>query len=180
MKKQGFIRNKIVECIVKTNVEKATLIPHTNVTHGRDDSNKLAMHGCYETNNIWIWHIRSHFLSPSMLLHMWMDVAWKLVQTSSCHFFTCTDLTKKKNQYCGTWYGFDRGVFATMFADPLICTFMTMNLIMKITLKSHGLLICVSLWDWMIFSSMSKKKKITTNLQVHPPLGKKCLFKWVT
>jgi hypothetical protein len=41
MKKCEFIRNKVVECIVKTNIEKATLIPHTNVTHGIDDSNKI-------------------------------------------------------------------------------------------------------------------------------------------
>ncbi len=41
MKKCGFIKNKVVEHIVKTNVEKATLIPHTNVTHGIDDSNEI-------------------------------------------------------------------------------------------------------------------------------------------
>ncbi len=52
MKKHGFIRNKVVEHIVKTSIEKATLIPHTNVTHGIDDSNELAMHGWYEANNI--------------------------------------------------------------------------------------------------------------------------------
>jgi hypothetical protein len=40
MKKCRFIKNKVVEDIVKTNVEKATLILHTNVTHGIDDSNK--------------------------------------------------------------------------------------------------------------------------------------------
>jgi hypothetical protein len=32
MKKHEFIRNKVVERIVKTSVEKATLILHTNVT----------------------------------------------------------------------------------------------------------------------------------------------------
>jgi hypothetical protein len=37
MKKHKFIKNNVVEHIVKTNVEKATLIPHTNVTHGIDD-----------------------------------------------------------------------------------------------------------------------------------------------
>ncbi len=42
MKKRGFIRNKVVECIVKMSVEKATLILHTNVTHGIDDSNKTS------------------------------------------------------------------------------------------------------------------------------------------
>jgi hypothetical protein len=52
MKKHGFIKNKVMECIVKMSVEKATLIPHTNVTHGINDSNELAMHGWYEANNI--------------------------------------------------------------------------------------------------------------------------------
>jgi hypothetical protein len=34
-------------------------------------------------------------------------------------FLTCTDLTKENIiQYCGTWYGSDRGGFAAMFADP--------------------------------------------------------------
>jgi hypothetical protein len=40
MKKCKFIKNKVVEHIVKVNVEKATLILHTNVTHGIDDLNK--------------------------------------------------------------------------------------------------------------------------------------------
>jgi hypothetical protein len=42
MKKHGFIKNKVVEHIVKTNVEKTTLIPHTNVIHGIDYLNKTA------------------------------------------------------------------------------------------------------------------------------------------
>jgi hypothetical protein len=34
-------------------------------------------------------------------------------------FFTCTNLIKGNTiQYCGTWYGFDHGGFATMFANP--------------------------------------------------------------
>jgi hypothetical protein len=33
-------------------------------------------------------------------------------------FLTCTNLIKENIiQYCGTWYGFDRGGFVTMFAD---------------------------------------------------------------
>jgi hypothetical protein len=46
MKKHMFIKSKVVECTVKTNVEKATLILHTNVTHGINDSNK--------TNHAWM------------------------------------------------------------------------------------------------------------------------------
>jgi hypothetical protein len=41
MKRCGFIKNKVVEHIVKVNVEKATLIPHTNVTHGINNSNQI-------------------------------------------------------------------------------------------------------------------------------------------
>jgi len=41
MNKHGFIKNKVVEHIVKMNVEKVTLIPHTHVTHGINDSNEI-------------------------------------------------------------------------------------------------------------------------------------------
>jgi len=41
MKKCSFIKNKVVEHIMKTNVEKATLNPHTNVTHGIDDLKEI-------------------------------------------------------------------------------------------------------------------------------------------
>jgi len=41
MKRCRFIKNKVVEHIVKMNVEKATLIPHTNVTHGINNSNQI-------------------------------------------------------------------------------------------------------------------------------------------
>ncbi len=39
----------------------------------------------------------------------------------------------------------------------------------EITLKNHGLLMCVSLREQMIPPPMWKKRKITTNFQVHPP-----------
>jgi hypothetical protein len=41
MKKHEFIKNKVVERIVKMNVEKTTLILHTNVTHGINYSNEI-------------------------------------------------------------------------------------------------------------------------------------------
>jgi hypothetical protein len=46
MKKHGFIRNKVMERIAKTSVEKATLILHINVAHGIDDLN--------ETSHAWM------------------------------------------------------------------------------------------------------------------------------
>jgi len=120
MKKRGFIRNKIVECIVKTNVEKATLIPHTNVTHGIDDSN--------ETGHAWMVQNQQH---PNITYKVPLPFTkyacctceWALRGNLCKHqvaiFFTCIDLTKENIiQYCGTWYGSDCGGFAAMFADP--------------------------------------------------------------
>jgi len=52
MKKREFIRNKVVECIVQMSVEKATLILHTNVMHGIDDSNK--------TGHAWMVRSQQH------------------------------------------------------------------------------------------------------------------------
>jgi hypothetical protein len=46
MKKLWFIKNKVVKHIVKVNIEKATLILLTHVTHGIDDSN--------ETSHAWM------------------------------------------------------------------------------------------------------------------------------
>jgi hypothetical protein len=48
-KKCGFIKKKVVECIVKTSVEKATLIPCTYATHGMDDSNKIGHIGVVQS-----------------------------------------------------------------------------------------------------------------------------------
>ncbi len=42
MKKCGFVKNKVLKCIVKASIEKVTLIPHTNVTHVIDDSNETS------------------------------------------------------------------------------------------------------------------------------------------
>jgi hypothetical protein len=43
MKKHKFFENKIVEHIVKANVEKVALIPYTHVTHGSNNLNEI---GC--------------------------------------------------------------------------------------------------------------------------------------
>jgi hypothetical protein len=52
MKKHRFIKNKDVECIVKTNVEKMTLIPRTHVTHGMHDFNKISDAWMCGSNNV--------------------------------------------------------------------------------------------------------------------------------
>jgi len=120
MKKHGFIRNKVVERIVKMSVEKATLIPHTNVTHGIDDLN--------ETGHAWMVQSQQHLnmtykVPLPFTKYVCYTCEWALCGNLCKHqvaiFFTCTDLTKENIiEYCGTWYGSNRGGFATMFTDP--------------------------------------------------------------
>ncbi len=138
-----------MERIVKMNIEKATLIPHTNVTHGIGDSN--------ETGHAWTVQSQQH---PNMTYKVPLPFTkyacytceWALRGNLCKHqvaiFLTCTDFIKENIiQYYGTWYGSNRGGFV-VWTLP-ICTFMTMNLMMKrpmkIILKNHGLLICVNL-----------------------------------
>jgi hypothetical protein len=95
MKKRMFIRNKVVERIVKTSVEKATLILHTNVTHGIDDSKK--------TCHAWMVQSQQH---PNMTYkvplpftkYICYTCEWALHGNLCIHqvviFLTCTDLTK--------------------------------------------------------------------------------------
>jgi len=120
MKKHKFVKNKFVEHIVKTNVEKATLIPHTNVTHGIDDSNKIG--------HVWMVRSQQHLnmtykVPLPFTKYVCCTCEWALCGNLCKHqiaiFLTCIDLIKKYIiQYCGTWYGSNYGSFATMFADP--------------------------------------------------------------
>jgi len=119
VKKRDFIKNKIVEHIVKTNIEKATLIPHIHVTHGIDDSNK--------TGHAWMVRNQQH---PNMTYkvafpytkYVCCTCEWVLHGNLCKHqvvLLTCIDLIKENIiQYCGTWYGFDHGGFVAMFVDP--------------------------------------------------------------
>jgi hypothetical protein len=109
-----------MEHIVKMSVEKATLILHTNVTHGIDDSNEIG--------HAWMVRNQQH---PNMTYkvplpftkYAYCTCEWALHGNLCKHqvaiFFTCTNLTKKYIiQYCGTWYGSDRGGFVATFVDP--------------------------------------------------------------
>ncbi len=84
-----------MEHIVKTNVEKATLIPHTNVTHGIDDSN--------ETSRAWMVQSQQHLnmtykVPLPFTKYACCTCEWALHGNLCKHqvaiFLTCTDLTK--------------------------------------------------------------------------------------
>jgi hypothetical protein len=151
MKKCRFIRNKVVEHIVKTNVEKAILMFHTNVIHEIYYSNEIG--------HAWMLRSQQHLnmtykVSLPFTKYVCYTCEWALRGNLCKHqvviFLTCTDLTKKYIiQYCGTWYKYDRGGFVTMFTDPTYLHIYNnesnKKKPMKITLKNHGLLICVSL-----------------------------------
>jgi hypothetical protein len=102
-------------------IEKATFILHTNVIHGIDDLN--------ETSHAWMVRSQQHPNMTYKVLLPFIKYAcctceWALCGNLCKHqvaiFLTCIDLTKENIiQYCGTWYGFDRGGFATMFGDPI-------------------------------------------------------------
>jgi hypothetical protein len=115
MKKCGFIKNHVVEHIVKASIEKATLIFHTNVTHWIDDSNK--------TNHAWMvqsqQHLNMTYKVPfPFTKYVCCTCEWALRGNLCKHqvdVLKCIDLTKENIiHYCGTWYGYDFGGFATM------------------------------------------------------------------
>jgi hypothetical protein len=119
MKKRMFIKNKVVECIVKINVEKATLIPYTHVTHGMDDFNKIGHAGMVRSQ-------QRPYVTYKVLLpftkYVCCTFEWVLHRNLCKHqvviHLTCIDLTKGNIiRYCGTWYGSNHGGFATMFGD---------------------------------------------------------------
>ncbi len=120
MKKCGFIKNKVVEQIVKANVEKATLIYHTHVTHGIDDSN--------ESSYVWMVQSQQHLNMTNKVpfpftKYVCCTCEWVLHGNLCKHqvvvLFTCANLAKETIiQYCETWYGTNCGGFTTMFANP--------------------------------------------------------------
>ncbi len=120
MKKRELIKNKVVEHIVKTSIEKVTLIRHTNVTHGIDDSN--------ETGHAWMLQNQQHSNMTYKVPFLFTKYAcctceWVLRGNLFKHqvvvIFTCINFSKKNIiQYCGTWFGFDHEGFAAMFTEP--------------------------------------------------------------
>ncbi len=120
MKKCKFIKNKVVKHIVKTSVEKATLIPHTHVPHGIHDSNEIG--------HAWMVRSQQH---PNMTYkvplpftkYVFCTCEWALRGNLCKHqvvLLTCIDLTKENIiQHYGTWYGYDRGGSVAMFVDPI-------------------------------------------------------------
>ncbi len=93
---------------------------------------------------------------------------WTLRGNSCKHqitiFLTCTNLIKKIS-FNIVGHGMDLIVEVLMpcLRTLPIYAFMTMNLMMKrlikIIMKSHGLLICAGLWHWMIPPPMLEKKQ---------------------
>jgi hypothetical protein len=119
MKKCKFIKNKVVEHIVKMNIEKATLLFHTHVTHGIDDLNK--------TGHTWKVQNQQHQNMTYKVTFLFTKYVcsrceWVLHGNLCKHqvvLLTCTDIIKENIiQYCGTWYGSNHGHFVAMFVGP--------------------------------------------------------------
>jgi len=175
MKNCKFIKNKVMEHIVKVNIKKATLILHTHVTHGIDDSN--------ETGHAWMVRNQQH---PNMTYKVPLPFTkyacctweWALHGNLCKHqvvvVLTCIDFTKKNIvQYCWTWYGYDCGGYVTMFADPTYLYIYDNEFNdEKVDEERSKQPWVVDMCELMTPDDTSpnvKKKRITTNLQVHPP-----------
>jgi len=97
---------------------------------------------------------------------MWMVLCGNFCKHQVAIFFY-VPISLKKISFNIVGHGMDLivEVLLPCLQTLLICTFMTMNLMMKrpmkSTLKNYGLLICASLWDWMIPPPMWKKIEIT-------------------
>jgi len=87
---------------------------------------------------------------------------------------TCIDFTKENIiQYCDTWYGFDHGGFIVMFANPTYLHIYDNEYDNEEANENHfekpWVVDMCGLMTLMIPPPMWKKRRITTNLQVHPP-----------
>jgi len=168
---------------MKVNIEKATLIPHTYVTHGIDDSN--------ETNHAWMVWSQQH---PNMTYkvpfpftkYVGCTCEWALHGKLCKHqvvFLICTNFIIKKS-FNIVRHNMDLIVEILLpYLQTLpICTFMTMNLMMKrpmkIILMSHGLLACASLWHQNDTSPNVKEKNDHNQLSSSfIPMEK--MFDWI-
>jgi len=148
MKKHRFIKNKVMEHIVKVSIEKATLIFHTHVRHGIDDSNEVG-----HAWMVWSQHhtnmtYRSQFLSPSVFVAHMNGCCVETCVNIKLSFFLHVLITLKKISFNIVRHDMDiivEVLLPCLWTLP-ICTFVTVNLMMKrpmkIILKSHGVVTC--------------------------------------
>jgi hypothetical protein len=117
MKKRGFIKNKVVECIAKMSVEKAALIPFTHVSQSS-----------FEINSYWIvmnQHLANveYKMKYPFIKYSGCTCEWAIQKNFCKHqiilIFMVTDVTQEDViDYCGTWFGSYHEGLATMFVDP--------------------------------------------------------------
>jgi hypothetical protein len=175
MKKREFIKNKVVKHIVKVSIRKATLIFHTHVTYGINDLK--------ETGHAWMVRSQQH---PNMTYevpfpftkYVCCTCEWTLRGNLCKHqvvvLFTCTNLTKKIIiQYYGIWYGFNRERFVAMFMDLTYLHIYDNEFNDEEADEDHFeepwvVDMCGLVTPDDTFPN-TKKERITTNLQVHPP-----------
>ncbi len=138
MKKRGFTRNKVVERIVKTSVEKVTLIPRTNVTHGIDDSNEIGHAWMVRSQQ----HLNTTYKVPfPFTKYVCCTCEWACMETCiniKLPFFLHVSISLKNISFNIVGHGMDLivEVLLPCLRTLLICTFMTMNLMMKRLMKS--------------------------------------------
>jgi hypothetical protein len=140
-------KNKVVECIVKTSVEKATLIPRTLVTHGMDDFNKISHARMVQSQQ----HLDVTYKIPlPFTKYVCCTFRWALHGNLCKHqvvilLFLCVPISPKRILFNIVGHGMDpiMQVLLPCLWTIHIYTFMIINPIMrnpmKMTLKNYGL-----------------------------------------
>jgi hypothetical protein len=87
MKRQRFVKNKVMAQLVVASVDKASWIPHTNVIPPTFEGN--------DGDDVWWVQSQYHpsiaskfvpFFYQRCKLHMWMGIVRQLLQASNCCF----------------------------------------------------------------------------------------------
>jgi len=116
MKKKGFI-NKVMEAIITQSVEKAALIPPTQVYQPTLESDGAWGVQSQRLPNV-IYAVKIPFTKIFCCTCEWA-LRGNMCKHQIAVILTCTDISQEDIiHYCGTWYGSHRGGLGHMFADP--------------------------------------------------------------
>ncbi len=120
MKKQRFIKNKVMAQLVVANVDEACWISHINVISPTFEGN--------DGDDVWQVRSQHHFSVTYNIYAPFTEYTsctskWALWNNFCKHriviLLTCTNLTMENLiEYCNTYYGTHQGGLKCMFADP--------------------------------------------------------------
>ncbi len=112
MKKNGFIKNKVMEAIITRRMEKVTLIPFTHVYQPTLESDGAWGVWSQRLPNV-IYTMKFPFIEIFCCMCEW--ALWRnMCKHQIVVILTCTNIFQEDIiHYCGTWYGSHHGGLVT-------------------------------------------------------------------